>query len=636
MDDLELFIASGGGAKKDRRQPTPDPLAGYSPAERAAIERGRQATAEGRPFTESVPRQQSGIGTIPAKSVVARDPLEQWLESGGGGQAQRAPSAAPINEAAPSPLGSTAENAAAGAGKAVADLGRGAKQILDIPAQLLEKHFPGVSRWAESHGFPSAAASAAQTEAGIAESRKRDAPLMDTGAGMAGNAAGTLATVMLPGGVASGPLRSALLNPTTYKAAAAVGATQGAFLPVGAGESRLQNAAIGAASGGVANAMANTLGRVAQPVAKAGSQIYQKAVNVLENAGVPLDAAQKSGSAFLNRVRSSFGDNAFTVGPQRAFMGEQQAAYNRAVLKTMGEHADAAIPEVMGRAWTRIDGVFKNVLDRNKVTIDDTTLARIGQVQAAASESEKNQIVSIANRIVNAVDRDGTIKGQVAYGIKKDLDRAANTADSELAHHARDLRGALMDAVNGSLSGADKRAFAEARGQFRNMKQIEGTLDKDGRGDISPAKLSSVMGQKRNRPQSIYGRGPQELVDLAYAGNMLLPDKLPNSGTTARAIMQATLPIAGSIGGAHYGEEKGAGLGAIAGMLAGGMLPRGAQMMMNNPAVSNYMASGMRGSLTPLRDLLMAPNTNPLVGGVVRRIPGSMIPLSAVANESRQ
>lgn len=41
----------------------------------------------------------------------------------------------------------------------------------------------------------------------------------------------------------------------------------------------------------------------------------------------------------------------------------------------------------------------------------------------------------------------------------------------------------------------------------------------------------------------IYGRGDQRLVDLAKAGSKLLPDRSPNSGTPARAMIQM-LPTA--------------------------------------------------------------------------------------------
>ncbi len=521
-------------------------------------------------------------------------------------------------------LGSDTENFLAGAGKSVVDLGRGAKQLLDIPAKWLESKMPGISEWAQSKGMPSAAQSSAITDADVAESRALDKPLMDTKAGLAGNIGGTIASSLLPiaGAAKIGvPGAQALVNPQTYKAAATVGGMMGATQPTIEGESKALNTGVGALAGTVGNAVVNTIGRVAQPVKNVASAAYQKAVNVLENAGIPLDAAQKSGSALLGRLRSGFADNPFTAGAQQKLNDSQRAGFNRAVLNTIGEDATHATSTVMGAAENRINGVFKDILDRNNVAINDATVSRIGAVQSSALESEKKPVAAIANRIIDSVGKDGSIKGQVAYGIKKDLDRLAQSADSDLAYHARQLRSTLMDAVNDSLNEADKKAFATARLQFSNMKKIEPAIDKEGSGNISAPRLANVMGQKANRGVSIYGKGDQELVDLAYAGNMLLPDKFPNSGTASRMFGQAFWPVVGGMSGAHYGDTTGAGLGTALGLVGGRALPRVAQIAMQNPAMANYMSRGMQGPMVSIRDMLLLPETNNSVGGAVRRIP---------------
>ena len=533
---------------------------------------------------------------------------------------------APIKGETPSPLGTNWENAFAGAGKAVVDAGRGAKQIMDMPSQWLEKKFPGISAWASEKGMPTAQQSANATNADVAESKRLDAPLMDTKAGISGNIAGSAATVMLPLGIAAkggsmvngASTAAALLNPTTYTAAAASGALSGAIQPVTDDESRVKNMGLGMATGAAGNLAVNTIGRVAQPIANVLSSAHAKAVRTLESAGIPLDAAQKTGSSFLNKVRSSFSDNPFTSGTQGELVMAQKQGYNKAVLATIGENANAATSDVMDSASKRINGVFKDVLDRNNIAITDPIVSKIGAIQAAANEEEKSPVVAVANRIIASVKDDGTIPGQIAYSIKKDLERYASSADTGLAYHARQLRSTLMDAINDSLSTADKAAFSEARNQFGNMKKMESAIDKTGKGDISAPILANVMAQKSNRGASLYGRGNQELVDLAHAGNMLLPDKAPNSGTVARGFVQAIPALLGAgAGGAYSGDWEGAAKGA----LGFAVLPKAAQYLMNNPATSNYLANGMQGSMTPIRQMLQAPQTNPAIGGLLRRFP---------------
>lgn len=528
-------------------------------------------------------------------------------------------------EEAANPTGSATQNIAAGAGKGIVDLIRGGKQLLDYPATWLENKFPGISEWSQKHGFQSAASSAEQTNQDVAQSKNLDKPLMETIAGKVGYAGGQIAATMLPL-AAAGKLApagstiakgaSALLNPSSYGAAAASGAVQGALQPVSGDESRLENTLVGGAVGMGGNALVNTVGRVAQPVQAIASAAHDKAVQIMQNAGIPLDAAQLSGSTFLNKIRSGLGDNPFTAGAQANVAAGQKQAYNAAVLKTIGSNAAAATPDVMGHAADRINGVFSDILNRNNISIGDQALSNIAQIQKAALEVEKKPVSNIANRIVDSVGADGTVPGQVMYGIKKDLDRLASSQDTDLAFHARQLRSAVMDTINGSLSGEDQAAFQQARQQFANMKTIEPAIDKFGSGDISAPRLANTLAQKRNRGISVYGRGNQDLVDLAHAGNMLLPDKTNQSGTVPRAVAQMLAPLAvGTAEGAYTGDW-GKAAGTAASLYA---LPKATQYIMNNPATASYIAKGV--GAVPLRNLLLAPQNNAAIGGVLRRLP---------------
>lgn len=517
--------------------------------------------------------------------------------------------------AAMDPTGSTYDNVAAGAGKAVVDMGRGAGQILRAG---LEK--AGKKGAADRMGLP--------TTADIDEVKKRDAALMNTGAGQVGYVGGNLATTMLPlAGMArvGVPAAGALLNPSTYTAAAASGALSGALQPTGTDDNRGRNMLFGAGTGMAGNAVINTVGRIAQPVQAAIDPIRQRAVETLRNAGIPLDTAQISGSPFLSRLRSSFSDNPVTAGPHAEQIAGQRAAFNNAVLGTIGEQGHAATQDVMRRADDRIGSVFHDVLNRNNVQVTDPLLTRIAGIQQAANDEERHAVSNIANRFIAGVDGSGAVPGQVAYGVKKDLDRLASSSDSTTAYHARQLRSAVMDGINDSLPAADREAFAQARSQFRNMKTIEGAIDKEGGGNISASTLANALGQKRNRGASIYGRGDQDLVSLAQAGKMLLTDKTPNSGTTARAAMQILAPIGASVAGGSYDAYHGdygsaATKAALMGAAALGG-PRIAQSVIANPNASRYLTQGVQ--YMPLRALLQAPQEVPMVGGVLRRLPGA-------------
>lgn len=527
---------------------------------------------------------------------------------------------------------STMEKFWAGAGKSVHDLGLGTGQLLRMGIEKIappQKTTADLVTGGPAHSF--ADTLGLPTQADIDESKRLDAPLMQTGAGVAGDIAGNVATTVLPlgwaarGAEAANLGRTALLartlaNPTTYAKAAVAGATLANLQPVASDESRGANTLIGAAAGPLGLGIANGVGRLATPVRNALDPVAQKAVDTLRSAGIPLDLAQATGSPFWSRVRSSLSDNIFTAGGQQAQREAQQQQFNSAVLKTMGATGTAATPDVMGGARDALNDTIGDVLSRNRVQMTPQSLGDLATTQGLASESEKGPVVSIINRITDAMDGNGQIDGQVAYGIKKDLDRMGSSADSDLAYFARQARGTLMDAMNGSLSGADQQAFSTARGQMANMFNIERAVDKTGTGNISPQRLAATMNTGRNRSISVYGNGPQDLADLAKAGAQILPDKLPNSGTTARMAMQL---LPGLMTGAGTYAATGDPMEAL--KFGGGViaLPKLAQALLNSPASVNALTGGYAPNA--VKSMAAALSRNKALAAALMRAPGSAL-----------
>jgi len=467
----------------------------------------------------------------------------------------------------------------------------GIGQVLDPLAQQLEKAFPEFSKAAsEKLGLPTAKEVAEKRYAEILAQREANKPLLETTSGMLGNVAGELGqALVLPGG--------------TIGKAALAGAEMGAAQPTLPEESRAFNAISGGALGATGQGIVSALGKVAQPITAQLSGAAQNAVKVLTEAGIPLDAAQKTGSALLARAKTVLDSNPFTAGFEQKSIAEQQSAFNKAILKTVGADSDAATSNVMRDASKSINDKFENILSNNNVALTDDIVKRIADIQISASDAEKKPIVNLANRIIKNVDENGAITGQNAYSIYKDLNRYASNADSELSYQARQLRSTLLDGINNSLNDTDRLALTKARTQFRNMKLIESTIDKEGAGDISPSKLANVLGQKANRQSSIYGRGDQELVNLAQAGNMLLKSKIPDSGTVKRAAAWLVPDLLGSAAyGAYTGDYKGAAEAGLVGIAA----PYAMQKALRTPVVQNYLTQGIKN--TAIRDLLQAPS----------------------------
>src|SRR5205823_4637178 len=145
----------------------------------------------------------------------------------------------------------------------------------------------------------------------IDERKRLDAPLMDSGAGLAGNVGGNIAMALLPGGAIKGAATAARALPATADIAAllarsaeafqaarpltaavapgvATGAALGAVEPVASDESRAAHVAAGAGAGALGAAIPRVLARVIRPATS-------EEARQLMDAGVRLTPGQALG-----------------------------------------------------------------------------------------------------------------------------------------------------------------------------------------------------------------------------------------------------------------------------------------------------------------------------------------------------
>jgi len=501
---------------------------------------------------------------------------------------------------------SSADLAMAGAGKAQVDMYHGVRQLLG--------------------------ATGAQSD--VDNAAARDKPLMATPAGVTGYVGGSLADAVIPAGLAgkaaqaaglarTGAALTGLANPTTYAMGALSGAAQGALQPVETGDSRTLNTAGGAAMGAAGNAIARGVGAATGLAADKLGDSASRAVKALQDAGVPLDAAQRTGSMLWNRAKVMLGDHPLTAGAQADFADMQQKAVNKAFLSTTGETAaNSATPDVMNRIRTRLGQTYDDIADRTSVDynhIEGPLSDVLNNARLRLNDAQFGTIQRNVDDIVNKASQNGgMINGDQFKNVKMTLDKLSGGGDSDVGDVARDIRetmnNGLLQTAADKGNQADVDLLKKTNQQYRNMKTIEGAIDKQGSGDISPARMTSIMGQKANRSVSIYGQGDTSLSDLAKASNELITSHTPNSGTPARLMNLATLPAIGAIaGGVKEGDWKGVGEGAAAGIA----LPYIAQKALN--------ARGLTGATNVLGSLGAKSSMPVAAGGAVQHLPLSAI-----------
>lgn len=471
------------------------------------------------------------------------------------------------------PTGSFGQNLLAGSGKAFTDLGRGAVQLGVEGANLI----PGVNL----------DETAANIRSNITDVRERDAPLLSTGGGLTGNIGTNIGLALLPGGAASGVGRGANVarafsNPQTFRAAAGAGAALGALNPVGEGESRIANIGLGA-GGGVAGKA------IAQPIINQLSRGGAAARELLEAEGVPLNLAQRTGSARAQTISGMLDDSLLTANAQASFKDTQLKAFTRAVLRTIGAESDEATPTVMLSAKNKIGSVFNSISNKtNGIRADGELFQSAGdvfrQAQVGLLDDEFRLFERNFRNVFNSID-NGRINARQFNSALSKLGKLSTRPN--IGSFARSLEDTLLDAL-GRSSPDDIARLGTARAQWRNLRTIQGAVGKGEDRFISPLRLSSTLANKSNQNLSVFGQGRAENVELsnlARAGRELLPS-FADSGTARRT----QVPLMASV-------LAGAGAGTAAGGPVGGLIGAGAALTAPSILQKAIGSQGLLGML---------------------------------------
>lgn len=463
---------------------------------------------------------------------------------------------------------------AAGVGKSIYDTGRGIGQLFGKVSQ-----------------------------AEIDEAAKRDAPLMNTGAGLVGNIGGQVLQTAVPVG---GAIRTASTLGKLGKSAAGAAAFAGTQ-PVLSGETRTGNMALSGVAGAAGQGAASGLKAIAQPAQAALSPAVQSLAARAQQMGIPINAAQLSDSKFVKTLASTLERLPFT-GASASRSGQQES-FNRAVSRTFGEDVPNVTQDVYATAKQRIGSEFERLSGQNSLQVDNALMTQLSSLQDEAARFGSNDSArAVSNAIdefLSKADNAGTVPGKAYQSLDSKLGKLMKSGD-EKAMYLGQVRDAVRNAMDNSISGADREAWQLARSQYKALKTIRDLVAKDGAdGNISPALLAGRMNASQAGKESMAMGGGGELGDLARIGQQFLKDKVPDSGTAGR------LTALGMLGGLGGGVAGGSALGfdptdtllTLGGAATGG---RALNALLNSQAGRQYMLQGsktLRGLSQGLRPL---------------------------------
>lgn len=406
----------------------------------------------------------------------------------------------------------------AGAGKSLADTGRGLGQLAGVVPQ-----------------------------SEVDEAARLDKPLMGTTAGTLGYVGGTAAQAALPGGLASKVLTKAA--PATVLAApklasvvnaaaspvgrgAATGAAYNTTQPVLSGDTRAGNAVEGGVFGGLGAALGSgvqRLGTAAADYARPGIADLARRAEAL---GIPLRAAQISDNPFLKWATG--GLDMLPFSGAKALTAEQQAAFNTALSRTVGEDTPDAL-KALQNARARMNKTYADVKERNTLQLEpwhvdamQDTAKGFRRLDVSTGKADSNQLDALTKAIVNNTDDNGVITGEVYKSLRSKIGSLESEAkDTDYKAALNNYKTVLDKAFKSGLSTEDAAALQLTDRQWANLKTLENIAPKTADGDFDFNKLSTVLrGKARanssNRNASIYGTGNTDVSELADIGTTFL------------------------------------------------------------------------------------------------------------------
>lgn len=412
-----------------------------------------------------------------------------------------------------------------------------------------------------------------------------------------GNTAFDIGLTLPAGGFASIPAR-----------AAATAAIEGATTPGGVTD-RLTAAALGGAGSVGGELVGKAFGTMLKPFSKTLKPEAERLLNVARSNNIPLSAADVTGNRFLKGLESVLPDLPSSSSAAIATKEVQREAWKKAIFRE-GDHIYDPNINNLGVMKTRLNAAYTDLSGRNSLQVDRTFKSKLRDVadnQLRRVPTNQKAVVQSYLDDFNSAPLGARIDGTVYQDTRSMLDRQAKSfknSDPATAHALANIRDSLDSAMERGLNPVDKAAWRNTNKDYMVMKNIEKATDPV-TGEVSPAKLVTSLTQRDPNIMK-YGRGPQQLADLAKVGKQVISETTPNSGTPLRSL--AMKLATGTVSPITFaGGLVGGVPGAALGMATNVLLPKAANKLMAKE--TGYLAKGLWDTSRPL-----------VVGGTIQDI----------------
>lgn len=342
------------------------------------------------------------------------------------------------------------------------------------------------------------------------------------------------------------------------RAVETAGASGGGLIPrsVGAAINGLVTAGMvnpdDALSGGVVGAatpsvvgLAGKAGNAIADLVRPNAQANPLARKAVDKYGIPLAPADVTDSRAVKGVRSFLSDLPVIGRPAQSLKEQQTKAFNKAVGGTFGAAEESLTPQVMDQAKRRLGSEFDRIWNNNVLQVDGQMFQKITDLDTQAMKLPKQEGESLRREIQDLLskvqqDQQGGlfVPGDVANKFQSYLRRRAE-GSAGLRNELTDLRQTVIGAFNRSVNPADAAALTQNRAMYKAFKTVEPLLNSAevgvaGRvsGDVPVALLPNAVNRSYSNPAGV------PLADLSAIGSRFLVDRTPQTGGSARAMIQ--------------------------------------------------------------------------------------------------
>jgi hypothetical protein len=306
--------------------------------------------------------------------------------------------------------------------------------------------------------------------------------------------------------------------------------------------------------------------RIISPFGGVPSAERMKMAKVLDDAGVPITAGQRTGSEALRRIEG----RSAIAGRVSDAQGE---AFTKAALKTIGETADRATPEVLERATKRIGAVFDDAVSGVEIKPTPQALTQSSKIlqsyrQMKPKAEAAPMFTDINKALVQSFRTGNPIDAANAKSWRSTLSKLTKSPDTATREAAIDMLDLVDDAFSDALRAAGKgelvKKLGEARGQYRNLLAVEAAASRAGEGVaegiLSPSQLRNAVVAQGRRAFVQGKRG--EIGDLTRAAEGVMKPLPTTEAGGLRDVRGVTEMIGAGAGGAAGGP-----VGAMMGVM---------------------------------------------------------------------